>query len=135
MGISVGWMDTMDRINRAKEKDHKICCMLCEKPAGKILCEDCVEKLRALIALECGNGDRPEAGPDEKLESTVSRVPMSREEMANLWTMGATPSDEPADPVIPCPKCKNNENGGICDWGDVYVAYDDLPNCPNFKEI
>ena len=131
----MGTMKIETLLFREFPEADKIYCIICQKAEGNIICDNCLNKLRDLVLSDGGNGDRPEAGPDKKLESTVSRIPMSREEMADLWIMGATPSDEPADPVIPCPKCKNNENGGICDWGDVYIAYDDLPNCPKFEEI
>lgn len=100
------------------------------------ICPECKAKLRELVLSDGGNRDRDEAGPDKTLETTDSRVLMSREDMANLWLVGAeAPPIQEQDIEIPCKNCRNNINGEICDWGDYFLNYTQLPHCPKFKEI
>ena len=103
-----------------------------------IMCYRCKAALKDFVLNRRADAveELPAAGPDENLESPVPASFISREDAARYWLVGAEaePLDLP-EIKIPCPNCKENVDGEVCDWGDYNLSYEQLPQCPRYKPI
>ena len=103
----------------------------------ELLCPNCKAVLRAFVNVRRADpeGFMITTTPAHIKDLSGCRTSVNREDAARYWLVGA--EVDPVDPPeiqIPCPKCINSTDGEICDWGDYNLSYEQLPQCPKFKE-